>query len=184
LDYYPVFLNNSVVIGRCEININFSIKNVFILKIITTFAPIMMKSVFCILFGTLLMLGFHYAPDKKVREVQPEAGTVAIDMPSDTRSELHLSVSTSRESYGGSHSFDSEVSDYTIDDGLLGELFSFRNITPPSKVLKINSATIMQMLCLSDTQLSENKWRGLSPDTNYIKYSNGYYVYTLGHILI
>ena len=41
-----------------------------------------------------------------------------------------------------------------------------------------------QLLRLPDTQLPENRWQGLSPDTNYIKYSNRYYVYTLGHILI
>ena len=101
----------------------------------------MMKYIFCILFGSLLMLGFHYTPDEKVQEAQPNAGVVAMDVQSDTR-------------------------------------------LAPSKVLIFCSATIVQMLCLSDTQLPENKWRGLSPDTNYIKYSNGYYVYTLGHILI
>ena len=95
-----------------------------------------------------------------------------------------ISVTVAGQSYGGSHAFDSEASDYTISDGLLGGLFSFRNTTVPSKALRFCSATIVQMLCLSDTQLPENKWRGLSPDTNYIKYSNGYYVYTLGYILI
>lgn len=144
----------------------------------------MMKYVFCILFGVLLMLGFHYAPGQKVREVQLETGTVAVDMQSSTRLEQRFSVAASGQTYGGNHAFDSEASDYTISDGLLGGLFSFRNTTTPSKVLRFCSATIVQMLCLSDTQLPENKWSGLSPDTNYIKYSNGYYVYTLGHILI
>ena len=134
----------------------------------------MMKYIFCILFGSLLMLGFHYTPDEKVQEAQPNAGVVAMDVQSDTRLAQKISVTVAGQSYGGSHAFDSEASDYTISDGVLGGLFSFR----------FCSATIVQMLCLSDTQLPENKWRGLSPDTNYIKYSNGYYVYTLGHILI
>lgn len=144
----------------------------------------MMKYIFCILFGSLLMLGFHYAPDEKVQEAQPNAGVVAMDVQSGTRLAQKISVTVAGQSYGGSHAFDSEASDYTISDGLLGGLFSFRNTTVPSKALRFCSATIMQGLCLSDTQLPENKWRGLSPDTNYIKYSNGYYVYTLGHILI
>lgn len=144
----------------------------------------MMKYIFCILFGSLLMLGFHYTPDEKVQEAQPNAGVVAMDVQSDTRLAQKISVTVAGQSYGGGHAFDSETSDYTISDGLLGGLFSFRNTTTPSKVLRFCSATIVQMLCLSDTQLPENKWRGLSPDTNYIKYSNGYYVYTLGHILI
>ena len=124
----------------------------------------MMKYIFCILFGSLLMLGFHYTPDEKVQEAQPNAGVVAMDVQSDTRLAQKISVTVAGQSYGGSH--------------------AFRNTTTPSKVLRFCSATIVQMLCLSDTQLPENKWRGLSPDTNYIKYSNGYYVYTLGHILI
>ena len=44
----------------------------------------MMKYIFCILFGSLLMLGFHYTPDEKVQEAQPNAGVVAMDVQSDT----------------------------------------------------------------------------------------------------
>ena len=113
----------------------------------------MMKYIFCILFGSLLMLGFHYTPDEKVQEAQPNAGVVAMDVQSDTRLAQKISVTVAGQSYGGSHAFDSEASDYTISDGVLGGLFSFRNTTTPSKVLRFCSATIVQMLCLSDTQV-------------------------------
>jgi hypothetical protein len=106
----------------------------------------MMKYIFCILFGSLLMLGFHYTPDEKVQEAQPNAGVVAMDVQSDTRLAQKISVTVAGQSYGGSHAFDSETSDYTISDGLLGGLFSFRNTTTPSKVLRFCSATIVQML--------------------------------------
>ncbi|EKU89063.1 hypothetical protein [Bacteroides oleiciplenus] len=143
-----------------------------------------MKYIYCILFGALLMLGFHYTPEQKVQELRPETEVVAVVMQSCTRLNQSASVTASEQSYKGGHSFDNEVSDYEISDGLLGDLFSFRNTTAPSKTLRFNTATTMQMLCLADTQLPENKWKGLSPDTNYIKYSNGYYLYTLGHLLI
>lgn len=86
----------------------------------------MMKYIFCILFGSLLMLGFHYTPDEKVQEAQPNAGVVAMDVQSDTRLAQKISVTVAGQSYGGSHAFDSETSDYTISDGLLGGLFFFQ----------------------------------------------------------
>ena len=52
----------------------------------------MMKYIFCILFGSLLMLGFHYTPDEKVQEAQPNAGVVAMDVQSDTRLAQKISV--------------------------------------------------------------------------------------------
>lgn len=98
----------------------------------------MMKYIFCILFGSLLMLGFHYTPDEKVQEAQPNAGVVAMDVQSDTRLAQKISVTVAGQSYGGSHAFDSEASDYTISDGVLGGLFSFRNTTTPSKLSLIH----------------------------------------------
>ena len=52
----------------------------------------MMKYIFCILFGSLLMLGFHYTPDEKVQEAQSNAGVVAMDVQSDTRLAQKISV--------------------------------------------------------------------------------------------
>ena len=57
----------------------------------------MMKYIFCILFGSLLMLGFHYTPDEKVQEAQPNAGVVAMDVQSDTRLAQKISVNHMEE---------------------------------------------------------------------------------------
>ena len=70
-----------------------------------------------------------------------------------------------------------------IDDGVLGNLLSYRNFSTPSKFLKYNLVMNRLMIRLKDSLLTENTRPDFSPNTNYIKYSNRYYVY-LWHILI
>lgn len=141
----------------------------------------MVRYLFGILLGALLMLGFQHYSSQELQELRSQAVTATLDIQSATYSDCHISAAIGSDNC---HSFSNEASNYRISDGLLGDFSSFRNSSVPSKILKYNLTAMKQLLRLPDTQLPENRWQGLSPDTNYIKYSNRYYVYTLGHILI
>lgn len=144
----------------------------------------MNKYFFYILFGALLVLGFHYGPDKDSQNCRLTEVAEAIDMQSCAELNSGTCSLVSGQSHEDNYSYSKESSNYCLTDGLLNDISSFRSTTASTKILKVNMAAMRQMHYLASTQLPENKWQGLSPDTNYIKYSNRYYVYTLGHILI
>ena len=55
----------------------------------------------------------------------------------------------------------------------------------PIRTLKfIDIPTIVQLLSSRTFRLSEDKRKIIYSDTDYLKYSNRYYIYTLAHILI
>lgn len=142
----------------------------------------MIRYLFGILLGALLMLGLqHYSEQEEVQELRSQAVATTPNMQSDTCSNCHISAATGSDNC---HSLSNKTSKYRISDGLLIDFSSCRNSSAPSKTLKYSLATMKQLLRLPNTQLPENRWQGLSPDTNYIKYSNRYYVYALEHILI
>ena len=60
------------------------------------------------------------------------------------------------------------------DFGILTAFSLPRNISP----------TIVQLLSSRTFRLSEDKRKIIYSDTDYLKYSNRYYIYTLAHILI
>ena len=68
--------------------------------------------------------------------------------------------------------------------GILTTFSLLRNITPV-RTLKFNDIpVIVQLLSSRSFRLPEDKRKILLSDTNYLKYSNRYYIYTLAHILI
>lgn len=142
----------------------------------------MNKYIYYILFSALLVLGFLHGPDKDSQSFRLNKATEAVDMHAELSSSTCTLVSS--QSHERDYSYDKESSNYCLTDGLLNDITSFRSTTAPTKILKVNVALMKQINYLANGQLPENKWQGLSPDTNFIKYSNRYYVYTLGHILI
>ena len=69
-------------------------------------------------------------------------------------------------------------------DGILTAFSLPRNISP-IRTLKFNDIpTIVQLLSSRTFRLSEDKRKIIYSDTDYLKYSNRYYIYTLAHILI
>ena len=70
------------------------------------------------------------------------------------------------------------------DFGTLTAFSLPRNISP-IRTLKFNDIpTIVQLLSSRTFRLSEDKRKIIYSDTDYLKYSNRYYIYTLAHILI
>lgn len=70
------------------------------------------------------------------------------------------------------------------DFGILTAFSLPRNISPV-RTLKFNDIpTIVQLLSSRTFRLSEDKRKIIYSDTDYLKYSNRYYIYTLAHILI
>lgn len=144
----------------------------------------MIKYIFYILFGILFLLGFQYGTDKELQAVQLEKTAETAEPLSFTESSNCSDTFMSGQVHGNTHSYKNETSNFNLSDVLLTDISSFRSITFPTKTLKINATIIKQISNFLNAHLPENKWQGLSPETNYIKYSNRYYVYTLGHILI
>lgn len=63
--------------------------------------------------------------------------------------------------------------------------FSLPSSTTPSRTLKFNDiSTIVQLLSTRAYRLPEYRCKTLITDTNYLRYSNKYYLYALAHILI
>ena len=70
------------------------------------------------------------------------------------------------------------------DFGILTAFSLPRNVSPV-RTLKFNDIpTIVQLLSSRTFRLSEDKRKIIYSDTDYLKYSNRYYIYTLAHILI
>ena len=58
-------------------------------------------------------------------------------------------------------------------------------VNAPSKLLRFNIHSVtIRILSSLKIQLPKNQWTGFSFYTNFIKYSDRYHIYTLGHILI
>lgn len=125
-----------------------------------------MKYLLCILSLAFLLIGGSLSTHKE--DVQGFRETAVISVDSDISATTTL-ASTPEESHS------------------LGILTTFslpRNITPV-RTLKFNDIpVIVQLLSLRSFRLPEDKRKILLSDTNYLKYSNRYYIYTLAHILI
>lgn len=144
----------------------------------------MIKYTFYILLSALLTLGFYYGPDKDLQEFQLNTTAETIGMQTYAESDSSICALISGQDSKSNHSYTNETSNHNLTDGLFSDFSSYRNSTSPAKTLRISAAVMREIYDLMDTKLPENKWQGVSPDTNYIKYSNRYYVYTLSHILI
>lgn len=126
----------------------------------------MMKYLLCILSLAFLLIGGSLSTHKEDAQGFRETAVIAVD--SDISATTTF-FSTPAESHS------------------LGILTTFslpRNITPV-RTLKFNDIpVIVQLLSLRSFRLPEDKRKILLSDTNYLKYSNRYYIYTLAHILI
>ncbi|QIU97491.1 hypothetical protein BacF7301_11930 [Bacteroides faecium] len=125
-----------------------------------------MKYLLCILSLAFLLIGGSLSTHKEDAQGFRETAVISVD--SDISATTTL-ASTPEESHS------------------LGILTTFslpRNITPV-RTLKFNDIpVIVQLLSLRSFRLPEDKRKILLSDTNYLKYSNRYYIYTLAHILI
>ncbi|GAA6254763.1 hypothetical protein F070042J6_06150 [Bacteroides sp. f07] len=145
----------------------------------------MMKYIFCILLGMFLSWGFHMISDEEQETYRLEAGSTGIRTCTNS---YYSKAKASIKQLGKEKKLikakgNTGKQNYNDSDGVLNP-FSFRHFSP-SKLLRFNipSGTI-RILSSLKIQLPKNQWIGFSYYTNFIKYSDRYHIYTLGHILI
>lgn len=142
----------------------------------------MMKYIFCIMIGLFLVSGSHPIPDQELQTFRSEAGTVGL--PSSASSTYHVPQAVIQQLSKANSSVKVGTFSCKMSDIVLGNSFSSRNL-PPAKILRCNAAShVTQKLSSFKPPLPEVRWSGKIFDTPLCKYSNRYYVYTLGRILI
>lgn len=147
-----------------------------------------MKYLFCILSLALLFVGVGHIPNKDLQGFQSEAGILpsctSLAAFSQACSTSSLASSDSDDNtLSSSRTFFSESTNHCTFCILTASVLPGANA--PVKTLNFNAiSVIVQLLSSQDSYLSENRWKNLLADTNYLKYSNRYYIYTLSHILI
>ena len=144
----------------------------------------MMKYIFCILLGMFLSWGFHLISNEEQEAYRLETGSTGIRTCTNS---YYSKAKASIKQLGKEKKLikakeNTGKQDYNDSDGVLNP-FSFRHSL--SKLLRFNipSGTI-RILSSLKIQLPKNQWTGFSYYTNFIKYSDRYHIYTLGHILI
>ncbi|MDD3036729.1 hypothetical protein [Bacteroides sp.] len=144
----------------------------------------MMKNVFCILSFALLFIGlFQFSNREDLQGFRELTGI------SDLCTSLTVSSSSNFSLFllGDDQASSMALSSAEADSHSLGILTAIsvpRSVTPV-KTLKFNDIpTIVQLLSSQDSRLSENQSKILVSDTNYLKYTTKYYIYTLSHIII
>ncbi len=126
----------------------------------------MIKYLLCILSLAFLLIGASLSTHKE--DVRGFRETTVISVENDA-----VAATTFTSTPAESHSL-----------GILTTFSFSRNITPV-RTLKFNDIpVIVQLLSSRSFRLPEDKRKILLSDTNYLKYSNRYYIYTLAHILI
>lgn len=143
----------------------------------------MMKYLFCIWFGMLLMLGIDSASDQNSQSFQTKTETTK--MPSYFTSADGDSSTMIKQSHEEVDFDRGGQRHNTISDGVCGNCFLSRSL-PSEKNIRsyLTSFFITQKLNASKPQLPEERWTDFSLLTNLCKYSNNYYLYALKRILI
>lgn len=142
----------------------------------------MKKYILYILCCVSLVTGLYGGPGKKTWEAQcmSEVGDIHFC----TQTYSTISVRSSGDSSGCNKELGRELSDEKFCEFLPGDSLICRTGVLPLKVLKSDAAFAACRFCLSDTRTSIRGRRSDLFADSYSKYSNKYYVYTLGHILI
>lgn len=145
----------------------------------------MIKYVFYILIGMFFVLGLNVTPGQELSGLQDETEARVSDTLQPVKSACILSSMSDNGCIRDIHTvFHDESSDYKVCDGILSSFSGSRSVAP-SKLLKFNKpTTVIQILSALCVQLPESKYKNLLCNTSCIKYSCGYYIYTLAHILI
>lgn len=142
----------------------------------------MMKYLFCIWFGMLLMLGVDSASDQSSQNFQTKTGTAEMQsyfISADGDSPTHIEQSANEvDSYKDGQRY------YTISNGIRGNCFLSRSLPSEKNIRPHFTSFITQKLNASRPQLPEERWTDFSLLTSLCKYSNKYYIYALKRILI
>lgn len=150
----------------------------------------MMKYLFCILSLAFLFVGVGHIPDKDLQGFQLEAGISPFCASLATFSQAYSASSFALASSDPDHNVLPSSTTFFSDSTNHGAFCLLTvSVLPranaPVKTLRFNATSvIVRLLSSQDSYLSENRWKNLLADTNYLKYSNRYYIYTLSHILI
>ena len=152
------------------------------MKIITTFAKaLMMKYIFCILLSILLAGGIKFISTTDHQQA-PQTKTGGLTMCTDCTSFVSDSVNV--HDIIKRDNFNDSDGNYNFNDGILCNAF-LSQCNAPSKTLRFNvTHLVMHVLSALDSPHPDNRWKKYSSDSHFTRFSNGYYIYTLEHILI
>ena len=145
----------------------------------------MIKYIFCILIGVFLAFGLNYTsyenlPDSLIKSGNP----VGISVQCAEDNCCVMAVVDERGADDLCSLRKDEASGRKICDGIDFNITNSQS-NVPTKVLKIKAClAIRRLLNLNYTQLSEYRQQYLSFNPSSLRYSYGYYIYTLAHILI
>lgn len=155
------------------------------MNIIVTFVAIIMKYTYCILISLFLILGFTQISYKNIAEFQSEVGTPSLNSMQFVDG-CCISSAVDGQCCSSTRSlFNDETTEHKIGDVIFSGITNVRNVTPTKLLkLKINTAIYQLLSLLDSSRWTENDYRQLSFNTNSIRYSYGYYIYSLAHILI
>ncbi|MDD3037388.1 hypothetical protein [Bacteroides sp.] len=145
----------------------------------------MIRYIFCILLGILLISVLHSVPDKERQKIQTESGVTGT--PSYSQSNHQFSESADEQSYttkSSAYNSGNKEYDYSLNSGILGNSFSYSGLSY-SKVFRFNISTItILILSFLIAQLPKESNGKLSFYINSTRLSYRYYIYTLKRILI
>ena len=141
----------------------------------------MMKYIFCILFSILLAGGIKFISTTDSQQA-PQTKTGGLAMYAECSSFVSNTVNA-HEDIKRDNLHDS-ASNYNFNDGILCNAF-LSQCNAPSKTLRFNATyLVMHILSTLDSPHPDNRWKKYSSDSHFTRFSNGYYIYTLEHILI
>lgn len=155
---------------------------IFLIKIVSTFADVMMKYIFFISLGAFLLLGLSSSPGKDKYKFRMEIGAIITESPN-LASRITIKHICDKMSFL-KEDRQSSMYSHNFYDGVVANPLSSRFFFP-SKILKINpSLAVVQILSSLKSQLHKDKRTAFSYNVNLAKYSQRYYIYTLEHILV
>lgn len=147
-----------------------------------------MKYLFCILSLAFLLVGTGHVSTKDLQGFREDSGISPCCVSSSAVSSTDFTSSSlddspSDNTLSTKKTIFSKTSEhYTF--GILTALSVPKTITPV-RTLNFNAiSTIVYLLSSQDSSLPKNRYKNLFSETNYLKYSSRYYIYTLAHILI
>ena len=152
--------------------------------VIIIFARIMMKYILGIVLSTVLMLGFLQKSDAEQQEGQTEVANTTRNVQFCSLSNGYILKDTTKKTTSTGYMLENEMSNSEICECRLTNSTYCRCRIAPFRLLKDYFLLIRHFFKLADVQTIEGEYQGSPFNMDYSRFSNKYYVYALGHILI
>lgn len=152
--------------------------------VIIIFARIMMKYILSIVLSAVLMLGFLQKSDAEQQGGQTEVANTTRNAQFCSLSNGYVLRDAARRTTSTGYMLENEMSNSEICECRLTNSTYCRCRIAPFRLLKDDILLIRNFFKLADVQVLAGEYQGSPFNMDYSKFSNKYYVYALGHILI